>query len=160
MELEAKRPADVDLPVKSQATSASDDQQVNYSDEPSIDNDAKPASASTGETARPRKSISSRLFRSAKLNFFSSLARRIFIFNLIALTALIGAILYLNQFRAGLIDARIESLQTQGNIIAVLLMRSGRGWIRRRSPRTRSMTLMTDTMAAIAGTSFLIRRQR
>ena len=126
MELEAKRPADVDLPVKSQATSASDDQQVNYSDEPSIDNDAKPASASTGETARPRKSISSRLFRSAKLNFFSSLARRIFIFNLIALTALIGAILYLNQFRAGLIDARIESLQTQGNIIAGALASSAR----------------------------------
>ena len=31
---------------------------------------------------------------------------------------LVSGILYLNQFRAGLIDARVESLQTQGEIIA------------------------------------------
>jgi two-component system sensor histidine kinase ChvG len=48
----------------------------------------------------------------------SSLTRRILILNLAALIALVGGILYLNKFRAGLIDARVESLRTQGQIIA------------------------------------------
>ena len=34
------------------------------------------------------------------------------------LVVLVGGILYLNQFREGLIDARVESLLTQGEIIA------------------------------------------
>lgn len=49
---------------------------------------------------------------------FSSLTRRILFFNLVALIVLVGGILYLNQFREGLIDARVESLLTQGEIIA------------------------------------------
>ncbi|MFC5444719.1 stimulus-sensing domain-containing protein [Rhizobium halophytocola] len=49
---------------------------------------------------------------------FSSLTRRIMFFNLAALVVLVGGILYLNQFREGLIDARVESLLTQGEIIA------------------------------------------
>jgi two-component system sensor histidine kinase ChvG len=49
---------------------------------------------------------------------FSSLTRRILFFNLAALVVLVGGILYLNQFREGLIDARVESLLTQGEIIA------------------------------------------
>ncbi|OWO96657.1 histidine kinase [Rhizobium esperanzae] len=49
---------------------------------------------------------------------FSSLTRRIVFFNLVALLVLVGGILYLNQFREGLIDARAESLLTQGEIIA------------------------------------------
>ena len=49
---------------------------------------------------------------------FSSLTRRIVIMNMTALAVLLGAILYVNQFREGLIDARIESLMTQGRIIA------------------------------------------
>jgi len=49
---------------------------------------------------------------------FSSLTRRILFFNLAALLVLVGGILYLNQFREGLIDARVESLLTQGEIIA------------------------------------------
>ncbi|WP_337267726.1 sensor histidine kinase [Oryzifoliimicrobium ureilyticus] len=49
---------------------------------------------------------------------FSSLTRRIVFFNLTALLVLVGGILYLNQFREGLIDARVESLLTQGEIIA------------------------------------------
>ena len=48
----------------------------------------------------------------------SSLTRRIVLLNLAALLALVGGILYLNKFRAGLIDARVESLLTQGQIIA------------------------------------------
>ncbi|WP_422371998.1 stimulus-sensing domain-containing protein [Hoeflea sp.] len=49
---------------------------------------------------------------------FSSLTRRILFLNLAALIVLVSGILYLNQFREGLIDARVESLLTQGEIIA------------------------------------------
>ncbi|WP_297322127.1 sensor histidine kinase [uncultured Bartonella sp.] len=49
---------------------------------------------------------------------FSSLTRRIVILNLAALCVLVAGIMYLNQFRDGLIDAKIDSLRTQGKIIA------------------------------------------
>jgi len=49
---------------------------------------------------------------------FSSLTRRILFLNMAALVVLVVGILYLNQFRDGLIDAREESLMTQGEIIA------------------------------------------
>ncbi len=55
---------------------------------------------------------------------FSSLTRRIVFFNLAALVVLVGGILYLNQFREGLIDARVESLLTQGEIIAAAIQAS------------------------------------
>ncbi|WP_370675314.1 stimulus-sensing domain-containing protein [Pleomorphomonas sp. PLEO] len=48
----------------------------------------------------------------------TSLSRRILVLNLAGLAALVAGILYLNQFRAGLIDARVESLLTQGEIMA------------------------------------------
>ena len=59
--------------------------------------------------------LARRLFGNA---VFSSLTRRILFFNLVALVVLVAGILYLNQFREGLIDARVESLLTQGEIIA------------------------------------------
>jgi two-component system, OmpR family, sensor histidine kinase ChvG len=49
---------------------------------------------------------------------FSSLTRRIIFLNVTGLLALVSGILYLSQFRAGLIDARKESLLVQGEIIA------------------------------------------
>ncbi len=49
---------------------------------------------------------------------FSSLTRRIVSLNLAGLIALVGGVLYLSQFRAGLIDARAQSLLVQGEIIA------------------------------------------
>jgi two-component system sensor histidine kinase ChvG len=48
----------------------------------------------------------------------SSLTRRIVCLNVAGLLALSIGIIYLSQFRAGLIDARIQSLQVQGEIIA------------------------------------------
>jgi hypothetical protein len=48
----------------------------------------------------------------------SSLTRRIVLLNLAGLFALVFSILYLSQFRAGLIDARVQSLLVQGEIIA------------------------------------------
>jgi two-component system sensor histidine kinase ChvG len=49
---------------------------------------------------------------------FSSLTRRIVSLNLVGLVALVASILYLSQFRAGLIDARVQSLQISAEIIA------------------------------------------
>ena len=48
----------------------------------------------------------------------SSLTRRIVVLNLTGLVALSIGIIVLSQFRAGLIDARIQSLLVQGQIIA------------------------------------------
>ncbi len=53
-----------------------------------------------------------------RLYLFSSITRRIVFLNLAALIILLSGILYLNQFRAGLTDARVESLLIQGQIIA------------------------------------------
>ncbi len=57
-------------------------------------------------------------------HIFSSLTRRILFLNLAALGVLVLGILYLNQFRDGLIEARVESLMTQGEIIAAAVAAS------------------------------------
>lgn len=59
-----------------------------------------------------------RFVRLIVLRASSSLVRRIVVLNLAGLFALLLGFLYLNQFRQGLIDARVESLLTQGEIIA------------------------------------------
>lgn len=73
--------------------------------------------------AQPRQeSAMRRIARSAWQFFisqsFSSLTRRIVFLNLAGLVALVTGVLYLSQFRAGLIDARVQSLLTQSEIIA------------------------------------------
>ncbi|MFY9629775.1 MAG: stimulus-sensing domain-containing protein [Methylocystis sp.] len=65
-----------------------------------------------------------RLLRAAQARVSSSLTRRIVVLNLGGLVALLGGFLYLNQFREGLIDARVQSLQTQGEIIAAAVAAS------------------------------------
>ncbi|MEW6123896.1 MAG: sensor histidine kinase [Pseudomonadota bacterium] len=55
---------------------------------------------------------------------FSSLTRRIVLLNLAGLCALVSGILYLSEFRAGLIDARVQSLLVQGEIIAAAIAAS------------------------------------
>jgi two-component system sensor histidine kinase ChvG len=80
------------------------------------------APAGTARAARRRALLWGRLtipFRRLLGHYvFSSLTRRILFLNLAALGVLVAGILYLNQFRDGLIDARVESLMTQGEIIA------------------------------------------
>jgi two-component system, OmpR family, sensor histidine kinase ChvG len=49
------------------------------------------------------------------------LTSRIVLLNIAGLIILVSGILYLNQFRQGLIDARVQSLLTQGQIIAAAL---------------------------------------
>lgn len=59
-----------------------------------------------------------RIQRLLRQLLFSSLTRRIVMLNIAALAVLVTGILYLNQFRDGLIEAKIKSLCTQGKIIA------------------------------------------
>lgn len=76
--------------------------------------------------AKPRSRLTPRFLRHVWVpirsflshHVFSSLTRRILILNLAALAVLVVGVLYLNQFRTGLINARVESLKTQGQIIA------------------------------------------
>jgi two-component system sensor histidine kinase ChvG len=72
--------------------------------------------------ARPKPGVLRRAFvllsRFISLHIFTSLTRRIIFLNLVALIVLVSGIIYLNQFRAGLIEARVSSLMTQGEIIA------------------------------------------
>ncbi|WP_421952180.1 stimulus-sensing domain-containing protein [Pelagibacterium sp.] len=56
--------------------------------------------------------------------FFSSLTRRIVILNLVALAVLVAGIMYLNTFRAGLIDVRVSALRVQGEIISAAVAAS------------------------------------
>lgn len=64
------------------------------------------------------------LQRLVALTIFSSLARRIMVLNLIGLTVLVVGILFLNQWRTGLIEARVQSLRVQGEIIAAAIAAS------------------------------------
>lgn len=64
------------------------------------------------------------LTRALSSRFASSLTRRIVFLNLGGLVALAVGFLYVNQFREGLIDARVQSLQTQGEIIAAAISAS------------------------------------
>ncbi|ENR02759.1 hypothetical protein H721_02020 [Brucella ovis IntaBari-2006-46-332] len=79
--------------------------------------------------ARRQRSVFLRRFLSPLRKFlgqylFSSLTRRILFLNLAALAVLVSGILYMNQFREGLIDTKIESLLTQGKIIAAAISAS------------------------------------
>jgi two-component system, OmpR family, sensor histidine kinase ChvG len=59
------------------------------------------------------------------LSWFSrSLTRRIVALNIAGLVVLLLGFMYLNQFRQGLTDARKQSLQTQGEIIAAAIAAS------------------------------------
>ncbi len=84
-----------------------------------VETDDMAASAHEEDSSRDRTAYR----RSSWLNllpgfFLSTLTRRIVFLNLTALATLVSGILVLNQFREGLIDAKVESLFTQGEIIA------------------------------------------
>jgi two-component system sensor histidine kinase ChvG len=75
------------------------------------------------DEAAPRGLARLRDWLARGLQFFvaqssSSLTRRIVVLNVTGLVVLSIGIIFLSQFRAGLIDARIQSLQVQGEIIA------------------------------------------
>jgi two-component system sensor histidine kinase ChvG len=79
---------------------------------------------------------------------FSSLTRRIVFLNLTGLVALVIGVLYLSQFRAGLIDARVESLLVQSEIIAGAIAASA-------TVETDSITIDPDRLLELqAGESY------
>ncbi len=76
---------------------------------------------------RMRRSVGLRLrgfARAAGARFASPLTRRIVVLNLGGLAALLIGFLYLNQFREGLIEAKVQSLQIQAEIIAAAIAAS------------------------------------
>ncbi len=77
------------------------------------------AGAAAGGASRSRA-----LLNAAQSRLASSLTRRIVVLNLGGLVILSAAFLYINQFREGLIDARAQSLRTQGEIIAAAVAAS------------------------------------
>ncbi len=79
--------------------------------------EARQAAGHSGMLARIRH-IRKSASRFVGIHVFSSITRRIIFLNLAALVILLSGILYLSQFRAGLTDARVESLLIQGQIIA------------------------------------------
>ncbi|MDI4666173.1 sensor histidine kinase [Xanthobacter autotrophicus] len=85
------------------------------------------SAAPTGRAREPRSGILAwlkRVNRFVAFKGFSSLTRRIVLLNLAGLCALVSGILYLSEFRSGLIDARIQSLLVQGEIIAAAIASS------------------------------------
>ncbi len=86
-----------------------------------IDDEARPAPAGRTPAGGLRRRLvlaGRRLGRAVSSRAASSLTRRIVVLNLGGLFALFVGFLYLNQFREGLIEARVQSLLTQGEIIA------------------------------------------
>ncbi|SNB79959.1 two-component system, OmpR family, sensor histidine kinase ChvG [Rhodoblastus acidophilus] len=79
---------------------------------------------SSGPRAKRRAVALRALWRGVVSRFSSRLTRRIILLNLGGLVALLLGFLYLNQFRQGLIDARVQSLQTQSEIIAAAIAAS------------------------------------
>jgi two-component system sensor histidine kinase ChvG len=82
------------------------------------------APAHEGEGAPRKAGLIRRAWRFFSDVSFSSLTRRIIFLNVTGLLVLVIGILYLSQFRAGLIDARIQSLLVQGEIIAAAIAAS------------------------------------
>lgn len=85
------------------------------------------ASAAARRAKRIKRNLVLRvrnLIRTVSGRFSSPLARRIVFLNLGGLAALLIGFLYLNQFQEGLIDARVQSLEVQGEIIAAAIAAS------------------------------------
>jgi len=91
-------------------------------DTPSQNPDANLDHASD-DKLRPHKSVKG-VFNWIRATVFSSLLRRIVVLNLVALLVLVVGIQLSNKLRKGLIVARVESLLTQGKIIAGALSAS------------------------------------
>jgi two-component system sensor histidine kinase ChvG len=73
---------------------------------------------------KPLFKIFDGILRFLDFTIFSSLTRRIVVLNMAGLLVLVVGILYLNQWRAGLIEARVQSLRVQGEIISAAIAAS------------------------------------
>ncbi len=106
---------------------------LHWGDDEAVSADAQPdvnverTRVAAERAKRMRRSFSARMrafLHAIASRFSSSLTRRIVVLNLGGLVALLLGFLYLNQFREGLIDARVQSLQTQAEIIAAAVAAS------------------------------------
>ena len=98
--------------------------------------------------AGERKGLLRRAWQFFVTQSFSSLTRRILFLNVAGLLALVVGILYLSQFRAGLIDARVQSLLVQGEIIAAAIAASA-------TVETNAITIDPDRLLELhAGESY------
>lgn len=95
-------------------------------EDPSPDSGEKPVSGRKRRIRllRPVVRMFNAVRRFVDFAIFSSLTRRIVVLNMAGLLVLVVGILYLNQWRAGLIDARVQSLRVQGEIIAAAIAAS------------------------------------
>jgi two-component system sensor histidine kinase ChvG len=84
----------------------------------------KPARPALGQLRMQAGRMLRRAGRAISARAASSLTRRIVVLNVGGLVALLFGFLYLNQFREGLIDARVQSLMTQGEIMAAAIASS------------------------------------
>ncbi len=114
--------------------------------------EAKKQAAEAPRVVRDRLGAIRRPLRSVWQFFvsqsFSSLTRRIVFLNLTGLVALVVGVLYLSQFRAGLIDARVQSLLVQSEIIAGAIAASA-------TVETDSITIDPDRLLELqAGESY------
>src|SRR5450432_3064323 len=75
--------------------------------------------------------------------FSSSLTRRIVVLNLGGLLVLVVGFLFLNQFRADIIEARTQSLRTQSEIIAAAIAASA-------AVETNSITIDPEKLLQLA----------
>ncbi|MGA9601507.1 MAG: stimulus-sensing domain-containing protein [Methylocystis sp.] len=81
----------------------------------------QPVSRPARRSSRAASVRAARILRVVQARFASSLTRRIVVLNLGGLVALLGGFLYLSQYQKNLIGARLESLETQGKIIAQVM---------------------------------------
>jgi two-component system sensor histidine kinase ChvG len=96
-----------------------------------LDTQGVPATAALGEALRRalrrglrlvRRVTGGRPFRSAS----ASLTRRILIANLVGLIVMVGGIYYLSHYQTWLVEAKKESLRTQGELIAAAIASDAR----------------------------------
>jgi two-component system sensor histidine kinase ChvG len=116
------------------------------------DSEAEAHAVEPAHANEKRGGMMRRLSRSAWGFFlaqsFSSLTRRIVFLNLTGLIVLLSGVLYLSQFRAGLIDARVQSLLVQSEIIAGAIAASA-------TVETDSITIDPDRLLELqAGESY------
>jgi two-component system sensor histidine kinase ChvG len=123
LDLTIKNDPDDGLDTKSEADPVSSSKSA--SNDQTDPTKAKPSSSMAGEksSSEPIASVKKvSRFKTAGRRMsqlmFSSLTRRIIFLNLSALAVLLSGILYLNQFREGLVEAYKDSLVAQGKIIA------------------------------------------
>jgi hypothetical protein len=92
-----------------------------------VDMDTQPARKRGSEEAAGDDTVTRGPFYWLSRLAPARLTSRIILINFVGLVILVAGILYFNQSRESLIDARVESLMTQGRIMAAAVSSSASG---------------------------------